>query len=86
MHKEGEFGRRLVKQGVDDMLMYLLTKFGSPTPWSPEDVVGYAAKLKQELDWGRHIYDPGRRMWGKKPFETTVSDLSTELKFEVVAA
>lgn len=43
--------------GMDGYAMFLLTKFGLPTPWSMEEVQIYTAKLRKELSNSRfHIY------------------------------
>jgi hypothetical protein len=37
--------------------MWLLTKFGSPEPWTRDEVLVYLAKLRKELKNPRfHIY------------------------------
>lgn len=35
--------------GMDGYAMYLLTKYGEPSPWSKEEVQVYVAKLRREL-------------------------------------
>lgn len=43
--------------GMEGWCMWLLTKFGSPEPWSKEEVHVYVAKLRVELKNPRfHIY------------------------------
>ena len=52
-------------------VMFLLTHFGEPTPWSPEEVQIYVAKYRNELkDPTIHGYNRMRRVWAQKPYET----------------
>lgn len=45
------------KTGLEDWAMWLLTKHGSPTPWAPEAVQVYVAKVRNEIsDPSRHCY------------------------------
>ena len=48
---------------------YLLTRFGLPTPWAPEEVIVYIAKLRKELDQNYHIFNWHNRVWAQKPFD-----------------
>lgn len=56
--------------GLDGWLMWLMTNFGEPEPWSAEEVYVYAAKLRRELEKGYHIYNKSRRVWAQKPYDT----------------
>lgn len=40
--------------GLDGFAMFLLTKFGSPEPWSQEEVLTYTAKVRAEMKDPRH--------------------------------
>lgn len=52
-------------------VMFLLTHFGEPTPWSPEEVQVYVAKYRNELrDSSIHGYNRMRRVWAQKPYDT----------------
>lgn len=43
--------------GLEGWCMFLLTKFGAPTPWSREEVQVYVANLRREVQNPRfHIY------------------------------
>ncbi|CAG8057235.1 unnamed protein product [Penicillium salamii] len=43
--------------GAEGYVMYLLTKFGDPTPWSHDEVQVYLAHIRKELkDHNNHIY------------------------------
>jgi hypothetical protein len=43
--------------GMEGWSMWLLTKFGSPQPWTKEEVLVYVAKMRAELQNPRyHIY------------------------------
>ncbi|KAJ5540463.1 hypothetical protein N7494_005539 [Penicillium frequentans] len=55
--------------GMEGYTMYLMTKFGSPTPWSPEEVQVYNARMRKELMNPRHhSYQRAKRVWARKPF------------------
>lgn len=44
--------------GLEGWCMWLLTKFGSPEPWTQEEVHVYVAKMRAELKNPRfHIYE-----------------------------
>lgn len=44
--------------GMEGWAMWLLTKFGEPTPWSKDEVIVYVAKLRAELKNPRyHTYE-----------------------------
>ena len=42
---------------------FLLTKFGDPEPWSPEEVLVFLAQMRKELNMGYHTYFKVRRVW-----------------------
>lgn len=53
----GKVNREHWRSGVEGWAMFLLTRFGAPTPWSPEEVRVYVAKVRNELqDPKKHIY------------------------------
>lgn len=46
--------------GMEGYSMFLLTKYGLPTPWSPDEVRVYLAKVRDELKNPRyHRYEYG---------------------------
>lgn len=50
---------------------YLLTKFGDPEPWSPEEVQVLLAKVRKDMDnKDYHAYSRIRRVWAQKPLDT----------------
>lgn len=50
------------------LLRYMLTKFGEPEPWTPDEVQVLLAKARSEYDnKGYHMYLKFRRVWGQKP-------------------
>lgn len=65
-------GRRRGDDGWDALTFgrYLLTKFGNPEgrPWTVEEVRLYLQKVKEELEYGWHIYFLFRRVWVGFPF------------------
>ncbi|CAI7596102.1 unnamed protein product [Penicillium manginii] len=55
--------------GMEGWCMWLLTKFGSPVPWTKEEVQVYVANMRKELRTPRyHAYQRARRVWARKPF------------------
>ncbi|OQD76371.1 hypothetical protein PENDEC_c004G06193 [Penicillium decumbens] len=68
--------------GMEGWCMWLLTKFGSPEPWTKDEVLVYVAKLRKELKNPRfHIYQRARRVWARKPFPDEI-ERSAEIKEE----
>lgn len=56
------------KTGLEGWAMWLLTKHGSPTPWSAEEVQVYVAKVRNEIsNPNLHCYHFTRRVWAQKP-------------------
>ncbi|KAJ5682496.1 hypothetical protein N7462_005661 [Penicillium macrosclerotiorum] len=54
--------------GMEGWAMYLLTKYAVPKPWSKEEVQVLMAKVRKEIRNPRHhIYQTGKRVWGRKP-------------------
>ena len=61
--------------GMEGYTMYLMTKFGSPAPWSAEEVQVYNARIRKELLNPRHhAYQRARRVWARKPFSPEETD------------
>lgn len=55
--------------GMEGYTMFLMTKFGSPEPWSKEEVQVYNAHIRRELlNPHHHGYQCARRVWARKPF------------------
>ncbi|CAI7639914.1 unnamed protein product [Penicillium bialowiezense] len=56
--------------GMEGWAMYYLTKWGTPSPWSPEEVQVLVAKARKELKDGRaHMWQYAKRVWARKPTE-----------------
>ncbi|KAJ5110544.1 hypothetical protein N7532_001079 [Penicillium argentinense] len=54
--------------GLEGYAMWLLTKFGAPEPWSPEEVQVYLAGVRKEIkSTSTHGYGYARRVWARKP-------------------
>ena len=48
--------------------MFILTHFGEPQPWTPEEVQVHLAMVREELNApGLHAYDKKKRIWAQKP-------------------
>ncbi|KAJ5421538.1 hypothetical protein N7491_009983 [Penicillium cf. griseofulvum] len=53
---------------LEGWAMWLLTKHGAPTPWTPPEVQVYLSKVRAELRNPRtHAYEYARRVWARKP-------------------
>ena len=49
--------------------LFILTKFGLPQPWSPQQVKVYLEKIQEEMNTpGVHAYNSYKRVWAQKPF------------------
>ncbi|KAJ5567881.1 hypothetical protein N7450_010367 [Penicillium hetheringtonii] len=69
--------------GMEGWCMWLLTKFGSPAPWTKEEVLVYVAKLRKEIKIPRyHTYQRARRVWARKPLPEDSSTKEKEIKKE----
>ncbi|KAJ5193100.1 hypothetical protein N7449_009242 [Penicillium cf. viridicatum] len=70
---------------LEGWALWLLTKFGAPTPWSQEEVQVYLSKVRAELRNPRtHAYEYARRVWARKPTveeEMAKSPIKTEPEF-----
>lgn len=56
---------------ADARFRFILTHFGEPTPWTPEEVQVFLAKVRQEVNApGLHAYFLKRRVWAQKPLDT----------------
>lgn len=52
--------------------MMMLTHFGSPKPWTTEEVQLELMRVRQELDGKTpHSYTNLRRVWAQKPLDAT---------------
>ncbi|KAJ5463278.1 hypothetical protein N7475_008222 [Penicillium sp. IBT 31633x] len=68
---------------LEGWAMWLLTKYGGPTPWSNDEVQVYLSKVRAELRNPRtHAYEYARRVWARKPTEEEVR-ANTTVKQEV---
>ncbi|CAG7956921.1 unnamed protein product [Penicillium salamii] len=55
---------------LEGWAMWLLTKFGAPSPWSSDEVQVYLTKVRSELRNPHvHAYEYARRVWARKPTE-----------------
>lgn len=53
---------------LEGWALWLLTKFGAPSPWSNDEVQVYLANVRAELKSPRtHAYEYCRRVWARKP-------------------
>ncbi|KAJ5439018.1 uncharacterized protein N7458_010016 [Penicillium daleae] len=54
--------------GMEGYAMWLLTKFGAPSPWTPDEVQVYLAKVRAEMKNPHiHGWHYGRKVWARKP-------------------
>ncbi|KAJ5254262.1 hypothetical protein N7524_011442 [Penicillium chrysogenum] len=70
---------------LEGWAMWLLTKFGAPSPWSKEEVQLYLSNVRAELRNPRtHAYELCRRVWARKPtVEEEMADLAIKTEPEV---
>ncbi|OQE00705.1 hypothetical protein PENVUL_c047G01343 [Penicillium vulpinum] len=69
--------------GMEGWCMWLLTHFGSPSPWSKDEVTVYLAKVRSEIKNPRyHLYQRARRVWARKPFPGEITPETTQIKEE----
>ncbi|KAJ5310324.1 oxidoreductase [Penicillium atrosanguineum] len=70
--------------GMEGWCMWLLTKFGTPKPWTKEDVQVYNAKLRTELKNPHfHIYQRVRRVWARKAMQDELTGKTPEKAIKV---
>ena len=70
LKEAGRFQKTQVLEGMEGYSMFTLTRFGKPTPWTPDQVQVYLAKVRQEINTpGLHAYYERKRVWAQKPFE-----------------
>lgn len=68
LKEAGSLNYRMWSAGLEGWGMWLLTKFGAPTPWPPEQVQAYVGKIRTELKSPHvHAYQRARRVWARKP-------------------
>lgn len=66
--------------------MCLLTKHGLPTPWQPEEVQVWLAKVREETNKGCRIYQKNMRVWAQKPLDAQPEAAQSEPEVENVAS
>jgi len=58
------------KLALEGYAMFFLTHYGSPKPWSPEEVQLMLTEMRQELDNRKHhSFTYVKRVWAQKPYE-----------------
>ncbi|KAJ5341794.1 hypothetical protein N7541_010918 [Penicillium brevicompactum] len=64
--------------GMEGWAMYYLTKWGTPSPWSPDEVQVLVAKARKELKDGRaHMWQYAKRVWARKPTEEEMFEIQS---------
>lgn len=71
VYKEvGRVHLNALKTGLEGYTMFLLTNFGDPEPWSPEQVQLFLMETRQEFNNKTyHAYERIKRVWAQKPLE-----------------
>ena len=70
LKEAGKFQKMHILSGLEGYALFLLTKFGEPEPWLPEEVQVYLAKVRKEIENPKyHTYINMRRVWGKLSLE-----------------
>lgn len=68
LKEAGRFQKTQVLEGMEGYTMFNLTRFRKPTPWTPDEVQVYLAKVRQEINAPRlHAYYERKRVWAQKP-------------------
>lgn len=71
LKEAGRFCKAQFLEGTEGYFMWLLTHFGDPTPWAPEEVHVFLAKMRQEINNPNyHAYYYRKRVWAQKPYDT----------------
>ena len=85
-----EVGRLRLKEGLEGMegyALYLLTHFGEPQPWSPEQVQKLLMEMRQDLNNRKyHPFCYTRRVWAQKPFDNESKAAAAEAEAGTTAA
>lgn len=65
----GIIGREVFKSGAEGWVLWLLTNYGLPEPWTPEQVRMFVSKALEAVNNDEsHIYHRAKRVWAQKPF------------------
>lgn len=66
----GRVNLKGIMAGLEGYVLFMLTKFGAPKPWSVEEVKKYVERAKVDLNNPKyHVYNKARRVWAMKPFD-----------------
>ncbi|KAJ5720493.1 uncharacterized protein N7483_008427 [Penicillium malachiteum] len=66
--------------GMEGYAMWLLTKFGAPEPWTPEEVQVYLAHVRADLKNPKiHGWEYARRVWARKPRKDEIDRQGTPI-------
>ena len=83
MKEAGKFKKMQVLSGLEGYALFKLTKFGDPQPWSPEEVLVYVAKARNEMvSGGFHSYFRMLRIWAQNPSDTGPAVVKSEVVVE----
>ncbi|KAJ5912936.1 hypothetical protein N7504_001819 [Penicillium tannophilum] len=78
LKEAGRLNSTMWKSGMEGWAMYLLTRYGTPKPWSKQEVQVLVAKARAEVkNPAHHIYILARRIWARRP---TSEELAKESK------
>lgn len=71
LKEAGKYHKEQVMQGLEGYIMYVMTRYGEPEPWSAEEVHVFLAKARAEFAKpGLHCYLFKRRVWARKPVDS----------------
>lgn len=65
----GRVNKQQFLEGIEGWTLFLLTKFGELTPWTPEEVQVWLMKVREDLNKGYRIYQNDRRVWAQRSVE-----------------
>lgn len=65
----GIIGREVFNSGAEGWVLWLLTNYGLPEPWTLEQVRMFVSKALEAVNNDEsHIYHRAKRVWAQKPF------------------
>ena len=69
MRDAGIIGKEVFKSGAEGWVMWLLTNYGLPQPWTADQVRLFVARVQIAMNNEEaHSFHRARRIWAQKPF------------------
>ena len=70
LKEAGIFKRAQMLEGLEGYSMFILTHYGVPEPWTPEEVHWVAKMMKEICNPAYHAYCLKRRVHAQKPLNS----------------